>query len=253
MIAYLSATGNSRHVALRLSERLGDSRLVDLSDYLKGTTTPLLLNKGESLGFVFPVHSWGLPKGFAELLRTLPIEGISPATYCYMVCTCGDDCGLAAGQWRKAVRRDGLKGKAAFSVFMPNTYVIFPGFDVDSDTVRDRKLADSETAIASIAESISNRKEGDFTHHGSFAWLKSKVIYPGFMLTVSDKPFRATDRCIGCGLCAKVCPTANIRLIDGRPQWQGNCLNCLACYHRCPADAIVFGRKTNGKGKYFYP
>ncbi|WP_158098789.1 hypothetical protein [Barnesiella sp. An55] len=46
---------------------------------------------------------------------------------------------------------------------------------------------------------------------------------------------------------------ANIRLIDGCLQWQGNSLNRLDYYHRCPADTIVFGRKTNSKGKYSHP
>ena len=34
MILYLSATGNSRHIARLLSKALGDSRLVDLSEYM---------------------------------------------------------------------------------------------------------------------------------------------------------------------------------------------------------------------------
>lgn len=34
MILYLSATGNSRYIARLLSEALGDSRLVDLREYM---------------------------------------------------------------------------------------------------------------------------------------------------------------------------------------------------------------------------
>ncbi|EJW95440.1 4Fe-4S ferredoxin iron-sulfur binding domain-containing protein, partial [gut metagenome] len=57
MILYFSATGNSRYIAELLAERLEDAAF-DLSE----SDSEFLLNEGESIGFVFPVHSWGMPK-----------------------------------------------------------------------------------------------------------------------------------------------------------------------------------------------
>lgn len=258
MILYLSATGNSRHIARLLSKALGDSRLVDLSEYMgrhAGKTLSVEPEAGERIGFVFPVHSWGLPKGLESVISSIRAEGCRQ-NYCYMACTCGDDAGLTARQWSKAVTKAGFTPSAAFSVFMPNTYVIFPGFDVDSDSVRDEKLRNAPQAVQTIVDRILHNDTGDFTHHGSFATLKSKVVYPLFVrFQITDKPFAVSaDTCISCGLCVKVCPTRNITLetSNGKalPRWHGDCLNCLACYHYCPTHSIAYGKISKGKGHY---
>ena len=255
MILYFSATGNSRYVARLLAEELGDRRSVDLSPLLKGQKTkePLSVLPGERIGFVFPVHCWGMPKVLARLTGNLPLQGIDNAGYTYMVCTCGDDTGLTAAQWRKCMEKAGLHGAASFSVAMPNTYVLLPGFDVDAPEVARRKVETAPEAVHRIAEQVKAETAGDFTHHGSVAWLKSKVVYPLFEALLFDKPFRVDEgRCVSCGACERVCPTGNISLSGSpkHPTWHGRCINCLACYHRCPAECIEFGKVTCSKGHY---
>ena len=55
-----------------------------------------------------------------------------------------------------------------------------------------------------------------------------------------DKGFYTDDRCVGCATCARVCPTRNIVLTDGRPVWQHRCHGCMACVAYCPTKAIQF-------------
>ena len=156
--------------------------------------------------------------------------------------------------------RAGLRADAGFTVFMPNTYVLFPGFDVDKTEVRDRKLAAAPAAVRQVAEQIKAGVRGDFTWRGTLPGLKTHGIYPLFArFMTSDKAFRAdAAACLGCGRCAEVCPVGNLPLSavpplrEGKhtPVWNGRCLNCLACYHYCPTHAIAYGSKTQGKGYY---
>lgn len=50
---------------------------------------------------------------------------------------------------------------------------------------------------------------------------------------------RVTDRCVGCGICQMVCPSASIRVTDGKAMHiPGHCQTCLSCVHNCPEKAI---------------
>ncbi len=62
--------------------------------------------------------------------------------------------------------------------------------------------------------------------------------------------FTVSDACNGCGQCSKVCPVGNIVMDAKRPVYSKNCEMCLACVHACPTEAIQFGSKTVGKGRY---
>ena len=62
MVFYFSGTGNSQWVAKSVATAFSD-RLIAIGDYFReGSEKPKFeLEKGERIGFVFPVHSWGMP------------------------------------------------------------------------------------------------------------------------------------------------------------------------------------------------
>lgn len=250
MIFVFSGTGNSNSVAKMLAKQMND-RIVSVMDALD-TRDSFLLAEEESVGFVFPVYSWGPPAIVLQLIASLNLS--QKPSYLYFVCTCGDDTGKTAEVFCKTVETRGWKCEAGYSVTMPNTYVCLPGFDIDSADTIQRKLAHATIRVMNIAERLQHREKEFDCHEGGFPHLKTYGIRPIFNhLLMSTKPFHATDACVSCGKCIQACPTKNISWKNGRPSWKEDCTMCLACYHHCPKHAVEYGKRTKGKGQYTFP
>lgn len=255
MILYFSASGNSRWCARRLAELLGD-KAVSVLEF-----SPEEIDmSGETLGFVFPVYSWGVTPLVTQYIHSLNEAFLRRAAeaHIWMVATCGDDVAYAPEMIKDALADVGLSLSSGWSLQMPNTYVLLPGFDVDSKDVEDRKLQEAELRIEQIAKKISSRVPQESYVRGGMPWIKSKVVFPLFVkMGITPSKWHADDSCVGCGRCAAICPMSNIEMRnteEGRmPEWGKECISCLACYHVCPRHAVQYGRITRGKGQYLHP
>ena len=248
MIFYFSGTGNSLWVARQLQESLQEP-LYKLVDVLSSDQV-YALGEEERLGFVFPVYSWGPPEVVLEMISRLRLS--REPSFLYFVCTCGDDAGKTAEVFCKAVERRGWTCQAGYSVFMPNTYVCLPGFDVDAPEVESRKREEAWGRVREIQVKIAGRESGFDCHEGSMPFLKTYVVRPLFCrFLMSARWFHASDACVSCGICEKVCPMNNIR-VDRKPVWGKRCTQCLACYHFCPMHAVGYASQTLNKGQYYF-
>lgn len=253
MIYYFSGTGNSRYAAEFLAKRLGEDTVLipyaDPSDQMPD---------GNSIGFVFPVYSWGIPPLVADFIGRLPESFInkikSEGMPVWSVMTCGDETALAPEMFVNALDEVGLKAESIWSVIMPNNYVLLPGFDTDARKLETKKLAECKSRLEEIANGISQHFKGIDVTRGGLPWMKSRLVYPLFKKWgIFPRRWVATDACVGCGICASACPLGNIRMNDGRPVWGDDCSSCLACYHSCPRHAVEYGGATKGKGQYVNP
>lgn len=244
MIFYFSGAGNSAWVARRLAAALGE-QLVPIAEYSDETFD---LKPDESVGLVFPVYSWAPPAVVMDFIRRVKLG--SPS-YLYFVCTCGDDAGKTANVFAKAVKARGWMCNAGFSVIMPNTYVALPGFDTDGPELEHSKVEAAKGRIQDIAGQLMMRVEKYDCAIGPAANFKTYVISPLFnRYQIDPKPFHATDACLKCGKCERICPVHNIKVDEAGPHWGPRCTQCLACFHGCPENAVHYGKATEGKRQY---
>ena len=63
-------------------------------------------------------------------------------------------------------------------------------------------------------------------------WMRSVMV---------SKPLLNEEKCIGCGLCARMCPPKSLKIgSKGRPVFDlGNCIRCYCCQEHCPEGAIT--------------
>lgn len=245
MIYYFSGTGNSEAVAKAIASVTGEELCqVDWQ-------TEAFVD-AEVLGFVFPVHAWGMPKVFENFVRRIDV-GINRPRYVFLIMTCGDDTGLTYNYVSSLLKPKGICIDSAWALQMPNTYIAFPFFDVDSPELEREKLIKSQRDTAEIYTTILNREKGILKlRPGAMPYVKSHILRPLFMKLLSgDKDFSVTQSCTKCGKCSRVCPVRNI-FMEGEqsPQWEGHCTDCLACYHSCPTRSIRKGAFSSKKGQY---
>lgn len=254
MVFYFTGTGNSLWVAKVLSEALGEP-LVSIANELHKEEKEFVypVRPDETVFFVYPVHSWGPAVPVARFISRLTLnEYVGQPVY--SVSTCGDECGYTDRMIGKALGKRGVSLTAAYSVIMPNNYILLPGFDIDNKEVEAQKLQEAPARVTEIIEAIREHRQDALYQTGSMPGLKSYWIYPLFThLAIGSNSFRVTYACISCGLCERICPTGTITLKEGRPVWADTCVQCVACIHRCPVRAIEYGKGTERKGRYRHP
>lgn len=250
MIFYFSGTGNTRYVAEQVARETGDS-VVEMARFLSHPEL-ISLKPDEPVGIFFPVYGWDAPGIVYRTLECLQREMEHCPPYLYYICTMGDDIGITGTRLSNHVAQYGWQFQSGFSIQMPNTYVCLPGFDVDSDEVRQRKLDVLDQKLHAVGKTINGKVDGIFQlTPGSMPWLKT-VVLGGFFrrYLMKDKHFRTTDACVGCGKCELACPVHNIMMEHGHPRFGGGCTMCLSCYHHCPHHAIDWAGQTRKKGQY---
>lgn len=249
MIFYYSGCGNSRWIAEQLAGRL-DEKLTFIPELMQGDGREYAISEGESVGFVFPVYSWAAP----ELVERFVLETkwSGKPRYVWFACTCGDEMGFTRRTFAKTLRRAGLELDACFCFVMPETYLAFPGFRLDTKEREQAKIDDARNKLPWVSGKISLCQQVWDEKIGWLPYTKSYLIRPLFVRMAGDSKYHVLDTCIGCGKCQKVCPLGNVTMVDGRPQWNGNCTQCMACYHYCPQNAIQYGNYTRNKGQYFF-
>lgn len=244
MVIYFTGTGNSKFVAVALAEALGDAVTSMNSVMRRGERMELYSEKPYVI--VAPIHAWRYPAAVEQLLTEADLQGCKDV---YCVASMGENSGKAGKALQKLFTAKGMNFKGFCGVVMPNNYI--PGWDVDTEEEVRAMYAEAVPKLRGLAEKIKAGERIEKDDRTPMAWLMSGFVNYGFRnFMLKNQTFTVSDSCIGCGVCANSCPTANIFVYDGKASFGENCTSCYSCMHRCPVKAINIEGKTEDKGRY---
>lgn len=244
-IYWFSGTGNSLAVAKRIADALPDAEPVPIAEAIHSPPPA-----AEVIGMVCPVYAWGPPALVARFIRKMKTSSDS---YIFAVMTFAGSQGGAPLLIRSMLQERGLDLHAAWGVKMPENYPPLGSAPAPEKQVEINREADEK--ICQVVDELQSFPRGHYEVAGGIWKMLSKLAYPAFRYSLrrgADRRFCAGANCNGCGLCAEVCPVGDIEMVDDRPQWNGHCEQCFACFHWCPQQAVQFGRSEKLR-RYHHP
>lgn len=243
MVLYFSGTGNSRYVAKKIAE-VSDDKIISINQRIKDSDYSSI-ESDRPLVFVGPVYAGRLPHIMDEYIRKVNFKGTKQA---YFIVTC------AATPWQTISYVEKMCKQKQFSLLGFNSVVMPQGYIAGGGTqpkeVNDEILKKATPKIEKISETIRDKQILSKEQPGKA--IMSKILNPiMYSIMISAKGFTVTDKCTGCGKCTERCPLNNVSIKNGKPSWGKACTHCMACIAGCPKEAIEYGKKTQGKPRYY--
>lgn len=246
-IYYLTGTGNSLKIAKDLRQKIGDCELHSM-------TLPITKIEGDTVGIIFPVYFARPPVFIQELIDRIKI---GDSKYLFLIANGGGLFGAALKILQAQLHSKGLTVHAGFLIGMPGNH---PKIASMQKKTAEMHYAREKKRIGEISGFLVNKLSSNVeTNMGPLGRFFSHIGFRSpYNLSQAhrlDEAFRVTDRCIGCGTCERVCRVGNIRraTVTGKPEWQHQCINCAACYHHCPQEAIEFSGVKHQMKRYRHP
>jgi ferredoxin len=244
-----SGTGNSYYIAKRLSEELGDCQILMIPHLMRQEHFELT----EQVGFIFPVYKGFPPNLVVHFIQEVfAKQDVSPIKYLFLIATRYLFQAYSFQAMDVVLKEAGAMPSYVNHVVMPDGYV--PLLAAPTEEKIAQLYNQAEEKIAQIASDIK-QEVIDPPRRPLLSRIAINMLMVPIHRAFMDTPqyFAVSDACISCGLCYRMCPSANIEMVNGRPVFDRACTGCLGCYHRCPEQAIIFKNKKVKPGRYPNP
>jgi len=282
-IYYFTGTGNSLVVARDIVEKTNGTLISVPSVMDKGD----IRTDADMIGIAFPVYyaslgGSGIPLIIERFVRKL--KDLS-SKYLFAVCTHSGIPGDTIENLGRIIKSQGGELSVGFGVQMSIPYsagdkikhaLFHRELKVDSlaENEKRQELFASWTRKLNIIQGyIDAREKGKMETRST---VTKAILAPMLVLQkqatlsryrklsnssnqsldelipLADRSFCLDERCGGCGICARICPVGNIKMIDNKPVWQHHCETCYACFQWCPKEAI-YGSIVEYEKRYHHP
>ena len=232
---FFSGSGHTKHCA-EFFARLTGGRAASIED----AAALDLINQSAELFVAYPIHYSDLPKIVRDFLTQ------NAAAFCgkkiFVIATMGLFSGDGAGLSARILKKAGAKILGGLHIRMPDAIADVKMLKKSpQENAAIAKAADQKIAGASCLVKVGRYPKDGLSFLSRLAGLFGQRLW--FIPTVKAARSKLKvnqEKCAGCGLCAKNCPTKSLSIQDGKAAFvPGNCTLCYRCVNSCPSQAIT--------------
>jgi ferredoxin len=243
---YFSGNGNTAYATRVLAGSLGANRLDVVSIEEPAEKIEVAISAADTVVIAYPNYMCVLPKIVKDFLTVYGVRLANKRLIALV--TFARFCFDADLQAFRLLRRLGVPFTplSNISVQMP---MVICDMRLMAETSTEEARTLKREADKRLAECATTILGGGEVHDGQesqrlASFLRQRMYYQGKMSRDFAK-LRVTDACVGCGLCARACPTSNFEMRDGKACPLGRCTQCYRCANACPKRAIlIWGRQV---------
>jgi ferredoxin len=245
-IFYYTGTGNSLWVARTLAKLAGEADIISISAWLK-EKKPV---PSSVIGIIFPVHMWGVPGPVIRFISE--IKSLSPE-YLFAITANSGQVANTLLQLRNLLKKQGFDLSCGYEIKMPSNYIPWGG--AESKEKQEQKFELARRKLSTIFSVVNDRGIAPVERGPLWQRLLLTLVYKLSFSQVPkmDAKYWVDEKCNHCGICSRICPADNIKMIEGKPIWNHHCEQCMACIQWCPERAIQYGKKTPQYARYHQP
>jgi len=237
---YLSGSGNTKHIVTLLLNELGNT---GISAPVESADAERAL-EGEEIIIAYPTMFSNIPYLIRDFINSH--KDAWKGKKIFLITTMGLFSGDGTGCAARLLQKYGAEITGGLQIVMPDSI----GDCKALKKSKEQNKAVIEKADKRVTEAAKRIREGNYPKEGlSFAAHLAGLF--GQRLWFYNKTTGYTDKvkidpakCIGCGICAKNCPTQNIKIEDGKAVASSKCTMCYRCINHCPKQAMTLLGKT---------
>lgn len=238
---YFSGTGNTKHCIQKfLMEIDSDAHCISIED--KNVVAEI--RKNDFIVLAYPVYFSNTPK----IMRDFIIKNgcFFAGKNVFLIATMGLFSGDGTGCAARLLKKYSVHIVGGLHLKMPDCIgdekVLKKTMEQNKQIVKEAELKISDSA-RKLKDNASTQEGIGWMYHmaglfGQRLWFYNKTK------DFSDKLKIDTQKCVGCGACVKLCPLANLKILDKKAIASGKCTMCYRCVNNCPRKAITLLGKT---------
>jgi Pyruvate/2-oxoacid:ferredoxin oxidoreductase delta subunit len=255
-LRYFTGTGNSWKV-------LDTCKDVFVENHHNTSISPIKTNEqipsdADIVGFCFPVYAFGIPRICRRYLKQL--QKFNQPQNVFVIITAGKqgEAGFSVNESVKILQKKNCQVIYTAVVEMPINWTTYmnPPSEKEAQIIIENGIKQAwkigEDIIHGMHKYHIFNIPKDYGHLGLY---KEYYLFKYLGLQNMWRSFKVYGSCNGCGLCAEICPTASITMVNKNPRWSSSCEQCMRCVNYCPRQAIdqSMGGGTAGRNRYHLP